>query len=326
MTTGDESGAAIGVGPRGGGRRTGIRLADRVAAASLLLVVLPITAAGQPPALRSQLTALVAKADGQVGVAIRDLANGDRLVINGDTRFPMQSVYKFPLALAVLHRVDRGEFSLGQVVHFDRSRLLPGTWSPIRDAHPDAAVDLPLADVLRYVVSDSDNNGCDALFRLVGGPPAVERYIRALGVREMAIAATEEEAHRDWQTQFRNWTRPDALADLLERFYRKRILSEKSQAFLWKLMVDTTTGPNRLKGLVPAGVVVGHKTGSSGKNDQGVSAAVNDAGILVLPNGRQIAIAVLISGARVADEESERVIADIARLAAEWGLAGGVPR
>jgi beta-lactamase class A len=138
----------------------------------------------------------------------------------------------------------------------------------------------------------------------------------------MAIAATEEEAHRDWQTQFRNWTRPDALADLLERFYRKRILSEKSQAFLWKLMVDTTTGPNRLKGLVPAGVVVGHKTGSSGKNDQGVSAAVNDAGILVLPGGRAVAVVVLVTGARAADEASERIIAGVGRLVAERALAG----
>ncbi len=298
--------------------------------ASLAIACLVLAPSGpsgaQVPTLRSQLAAVVAKADGRIGVAVRDLGTGDQLEINGGARFPMQSVYKFPLALDVLRRVDRGDLSLEQVIHIDREQLLPDTWSPIRDAHPNASVDLTLADLLRFVVSHSDNNGCDALFRLMGGPPAVERDLRSLGIRDIAIAATEEEMQRDWQVQFRNWARPEALVDLLDRFDRKGVLSEKSRALLWRLMVETTTGPNRLKGLLPPGVVVGHKTGTSGKNDKGVSAAVNDIGILVLPNGRHIAMAVLITGAAAPDEASERVIAELARLVAERARAGGAMR
>jgi beta-lactamase class A len=300
----------------------------KIASLAIVCLVLASSApsGAQVPTLRSQLAAVAAKADGRVGVAIRDLETGDRLAIDGRARFPMQSVYKFPLALAVMRRVDRGELSLDQVVHIGREQLLPGTWSPIRDAHPNASVDLTLADLLRFVVSQSDNNGCDALFRLMGGPPAVERDLRGLGIREIAMAATEEEMSRDWQVQFRNWARPEALVDLLDRFYRKTVLSEKSQAFLWRLMVETTTGPKRLKGRLPPGVSVGHKTGTSGKNDKGVSAAVNDIGILVLPNGRHIAIAVLITAATAPDEASERVIAELARLVADRALAGGAMR
>jgi beta-lactamase class A len=290
--------------------------------AMVCLVTGHAPAAGQMATLRNDISAVVSKADGVVGVALRDLDTGHALVINGRTRFPMQSVYKLPLALAVLHRVDRGELSLDQRVHIEKKQLLPDTWSPIRDAHPDADVDLTLAELLRYVVSQSDNNGCDALFRLMGGTRPVERYIHSLGIRDIAITATEEEMHRDWQVQFHNWARPEALVDLLARFHRKQVLSEKTGGFLWRLLVETTTGPNRLKGRLPPEVIVGHKTGTSGKNDKGVSAAVNDVGILVLPNGRQIAIAVLITGARVADESSERVMADIARLVADRGLAG----
>ena len=278
--------------------------------------------AAQDSTLEAQLAAITGRANGTVGVAVRDLGSGRQLTINNGVRFPMQSVFKFPLALAVLHRVEEGRLSLDQVVHIDRQQLLPDTWSPIRDAHPGSSVDLPLADLLRFVVSQSDNNGCDALFRLMGGTAVVDRYIHSLGIREIAIAATEEQMHSDWGTQFRNWVHPTALVDLLERFDRTRLLSEANQAFLWKLMVETTTGPNRLKGRLPQRVLVAHKTGTSGKNPSGVSAAVNDAGILVLPNGRRLAIAVLVTGATAPDEVSERVIADIARAVVDHVLAG----
>jgi beta-lactamase class A len=269
--------------------------------------------AGHAGALEREIAAIVGRSDGKVGVAVRDLQGGARVMVNATDPFPMQSVYKFPVALAVMQRVDRRELSLGQVVHIERRYLLPDTWSPIRDAHPDSDVDLTLADLLRFVVSQSDNNGCDALFRLMGGTGVVDHSVRSLGIRGISIAATEEEMHRDWEVQFRNWAHPAALADLLARFDGAGVLSEASRAFLWKLMVDTTTGPTRLKGRLPPHVVVAHKTGTSGKNEQGISAAVNDIGILVLPSGRRIAVAVLVSGAKAADEASERVIADIAR-------------
>src|SRR5512140_868329 len=107
--------------------------AAAIAACWLLAGCVPV--AVQDGALGAQLAGLVDRADGEVGVAVRDLDNGGQLAINGKTPFPMQSVFKFPLALAVLRRVDRRELSLEQVVHIEREQLLPDTWSPIRDAH-----------------------------------------------------------------------------------------------------------------------------------------------------------------------------------------------
>jgi beta-lactamase class A len=297
------------------------RLLKPLAAGLIALALLATdSAAGQDAALQRELAAIAARANAKVGVAVRDVRTGEQVAVNGRDHFPMQSVYKFPLALAVLHRVDRGELSLDHIVHIDRGELLPDTWSPIRDAHPGSDVDLTLAELLRFVVSESDNNGCDALFRLMGGTRAVDRDIRSLGVRGMAIAATEEEMHREWPVQFRNWAEPAALVDLLARFDDKGVLSEASRAFLWKLMVETTTGPNRLKGRLPPGLVVAHKTGSSGKNAQGISAAVNDAGIVVLPSGRRLAIAVFVTDAHAPDAASERVIADIARAVVDHAM------
>ena len=81
----------------------------------------------------------------------------------------MQSVYKYPLALAILNQVDKGIFSLEQKIHIKKEDLLPDTWSPLRKKYPDGNADITLDELLNITVSQSDNNGCDILFRLIGG-------------------------------------------------------------------------------------------------------------------------------------------------------------
>ena len=157
---------------------------------------LPAKKAPNQETLRLEVEAIARSIDGKLGVALMGLETGEIFLFNGGDRFPMQSVYKCPLAMAVLERVDKGRLSLGQVVHVAPADLLPDTWSPLRERYPAGNVDIALSELLRVTVSESDNNGCDILFRMLGGPPAVDAYVRGLGIKGMAIAATEEEMHR----------------------------------------------------------------------------------------------------------------------------------
>lgn len=271
--------------------------------------------------LRTRIEYIVGHADGNVGVAILGLENDDTLTINGDGRFPMQSVYKFPLALAVLSQVDKGILSLDQRIHIKKDGLLPNTWSPLRKKYPHGNVSITIDELLTYTVSESDNNGCDVLFRLIGGPETVNRYIHNLGVTNIAIAATEEEMHKDWMVQYSNWSSPAAMGQLLYMFYHDKILSTKSREYLWQLMSRTNTGPGRLKGLLPEGTIVAHKTGSSGANENGLVAATNDVGIVSLPNGKHLVIAVFVSNATTTEKACELIIAEIAK--ALWDTNSG---
>ena len=83
-------------------------------------------------------------------------------------------------------------------------------------------------------------------------------------------------------------------------------------------MVETTTGPKRLNGLLPKGTIVAHKTGSSGADDSGITAALNDIGIVTLPDGRKFAIAVFVSNSKENEETNERIIADISKMAWDY--------
>lgn len=276
-------------------------------------LVLALTAFGQLDSARTAINAVTAHATGLVGVAVIDLKSGDTLTVRNDVHFPMQSVYKFPLALAVLDQVDKGTMALDQTIHISKADLRPDTWSPLREAYPSGNVGLSLDSLLRYAVAQSDNNSCDILFRLLGGTEVVQRYIHSLGIEDISIVATEAEMHQEWDVQYRNWSSPLAMARLLQLFYSGGILSHHSRDYLWRVMASSGTGLKRIKGLLPAGTVVAHKTGSSGTNREGVAAATNDVGIIVFPDGRCVALAVFVSDSNALDEERDKVIAEIAR-------------
>lgn len=267
----------------------------------------------QTDSVRIKIGQIIEQAKGKVGVAAINLKTNDTLSINGTEHFPMQSVYKFPLALAVLDKIDKGELSPDQKTFVRKEELLPKTWSPLREKYPEGNVFVTLDEILSLTVSQSDNNGCDILFRLIGGPDVVNNYIHSLGIEDIAIVNTEEEMHNDWEAQYRNWSIPLAMARLLYKFYYDDFLTKKSKDYLWQIMINTSTGPKRIKGLLPEGTVVAHKTGSSGEDEKGMAPATNDVGILQMDDGSGFVIAVFVSDA-IADEETrDKVIAQISR-------------
>lgn len=271
-------------------------------------------------ALRQQLQRVAATTNGVLGVGVIDLSNGDTVSVNGQGHFPMQSVYKFHLALAVMSEIDKGKWTLDQKIKVAKKDLLPNTWSPLREKYPNGDVELPLREILEYTVAQSDNNGCDILFRLMGGTKVVDKYIKSIGINDVNIVGTEEEMHADDRVQFANWSTPRSAAKLLAVFFEKKILSKHSWDFVWNTMVSTTTGPRKIKGVLPANVTVAHKTGYSGVNKQGIIAATNDIGIMQLPNGKYVAIAVFLSNTPMPEAQCDRAIAEAAKVTWDYFL------
>lgn len=263
--------------------------------------------------LQAELERVVAGFAGTVGVVVRGVEGGDSAQLQAQAHLPMQSVYKFPLALAVLHAVDEGRLQLDQQLELRPADLLPNTWSPLRERYPQGNVRVSLREVLRCTVAESDNNGCDILFRLLGGPAAVQAYVHRLGVADLRIAATEEEMHRQEDVQFKNWATPLAMSELLVNFSRGHYLSAASHACLWQLLTTGPTGIQRLRAGVPAGTEVAHKTGTSGTNAAGLATATNDAGLLTLPNGRHVAVVVFIANSTASEADRESLIAAVSR-------------
>ena len=261
--------------------------------------------------LEESINALLETKDATIGVAILAGDSGESISINGDTHLPMQSVFKYHLALAVLDQVDQGNLSLSDEFKITLQDLNNELWSPIRKNYPDGA-NLTLAEILKFTIAYSDNVGCDVLIRMLGGPSVVEKYLHSNGITDIAIEYNEVDMQAVWERQYENWTTANEAVLALKKYYENKaeLLSEESHQFLWDTMKATGTGKDMIKGNLPEGTIVAHKTGSSGINDAGLIAARNNIGVVFLPDGNYFYLSVSTES----HTENKKIIADIAKL------------
>ncbi|MCP9766310.1 class A beta-lactamase, subclass A2 [Lacihabitans sp. LS3-19] len=285
----------------------------------ILFTFYSFCAVSQKPDLNKTISEILKSKNATVGVSIYDFSSKKSYGINQNEHYPMQSVFKLHIALTVLDLVDRDKLSLTQKVFISKERMQPDWYSPLRDKYPNGNIKLTLAEILKPTVSESDNVGCEVLLDLIGGPKVVDAYLKKIGMKDVQVKHNETVMQASWEPQFENYSSPNSAVELLMAIHKNKILSTKSRAFVQKLLLETSTGPKRIKGLLPKGIIVAHKTGTSGTNKQtGEMAAVNDIGLITLPNGNQFAIAIFVSKSKEKIETNEKIIAEIAKAAYDY--------
>ncbi len=267
--------------------------------------------------LRSKINTIISTKNATVGVSVKGIEDQDTLSINGNKEMPMLSVFKFHIALAVLNKVDQGKLKLNQKFFIKREELLPETWSPIREEYREGNMHLTLDQLLRYTVSHSDNNGCDILLRMVGGAPVVQKFINQQGIKDFTIRLNEQQMNT-FESYFVNTSTPLATTDLLEKLYKGKVLKKETTKYLYQIMVETSRGLTWMKAGLPAGTELAHRTGISGRNEQNIRAAMNDVGIVKLPNGKHFILSVYLKNINEEMKDTEKIIADIGTAVWEY--------
>lgn len=268
------------------------------------------------------------EAKGKVGVAAVVLETGEAAFLNAEDRYPMQSVYKLPISMAVMEQVRVGKLDLDEQVGVTKEDFVrPGMASSLRDKNPNGG-EFTIRELIRLALVESDGTASDVLLRVLGGASEVQSYLTQIGITDMKVINTEKEIGKDWQTQYENWSTPMASVELL-RWLDTSIESVKAEgkkdsergivfisAYDWVrgVMAVSVPGEKRLKGLLPKGRWVAHKTGTGGTQN-GITGATNDIGIVSLPNDNHLAIAVFVSESPADEKTREAVIAKIAKAA-----------
>jgi beta-lactamase class A len=282
-------------------------------------------------ALQIKVARIAADAQGTVSVSCLLPGTTLNCELHPHNHSPMQSMFKFPLALTVLHLADIGKLlqtqrpgesisiTLDRAVRFLPEDRIPHAYSPLQDRNPEANVDVSLRELIQLAAGESDNAATEMLLRIIGGPSVVQNYVRSLGITEFQLQDGEHGLYRDPTAQYRNWISPAAAVQLLELLVNNPPLSPATNAFLLQTLTASITGPNRLRGGLPPGAVLAHKTGTSGEHN-GKAEATNDIGLITLPDGRRLAIAVFVTDARASEAVRDRVIADIGRAAYDEAL------
>ncbi|WP_106915306.1 class A beta-lactamase [Chryseobacterium aurantiacum] len=265
--------------------------------------------------LKKIIESIIAGKKADVGVSIMETPKKEVIQINGSKFYPMLSTVKFHIALSVLHQIEKGELSLQQKIYIKKEELLENTWSPFQKEHPEGNIELTLEEAMKWMVSYSDNNLTDILLRLIGGPQTVQKFINS---KEFVIKNDEEGMHKDWDSQFINVTTPNEAIKLLEQFYNGKLLNKEHTKWLYTAMLNNASGAKRLKAHLPKNFKIAHRTGTSFTNDAGMTGAVNDFGIVELPEKKRIYIAVFVHNSYESFDNTEAIIADIAKATYDY--------
>lgn len=312
-----------------------------------------------PAALQARLDALHADYGEEVGVAVTDVAQGWTAGVDQDRPYPQQSVSKLWVAIAVMKAVDEGRIDPeANVVLTDADRSV--FFQPlVANIRGDGYV-TQMSALLRRALVQSDNAANDRLMREVGGPDGVAAALRDMGLTRVKVGAYERDLQAQtagliWQPDYGvGWNfqtararlpkadreaamdayladppdgaSPAGITDALASLSRGELLSQQSTATVLGLMRDARTGPRRLKGGLPPGWAIAHKTGT-GQDFQGASVGINDVGLLTAPDGHVYAVAVMMRQTRKAVPQRLEFMQAVTRaVAGHWADDAGEVR
>ncbi len=269
---------------------------------------------GQPRSFASDFEARLYNAadgsNGRIGVAVIDLGTGRTVSVLGDTPFPMASTSKIAVAATYLDGVDKGKWTLDDkfplMIPVGSARF-SGSKAPVR-----AGEMLTARRLIELALINSSNPATDALLAAVGGPAAVNRWIKTTGVEGMRIDRDIATLVRDdgefdpaRTVDLRDSATPVAMAQLLSGLFQGQWLSQRSRAFLLGTMERCVTGKRRMRALLPSDARIAHKTGT-------LNNTASDVGIIQAPDGHAYAVAIYVTGQGGKHNRDAR-IASIAR-------------
>lgn len=305
--------------------------------------------------LAKKIQAIEKKNNTIIGITAIHIEDNTKIAHNNNQRFFMASTIKVPIALAFLHRVDEKQESLNRVIKMDSKNSVPGSGS-LYHIFEKKKLNMSTQQILKHMLVNSDNSASDTILHAANGPKYVTQYMATLGLKNILVNRSILEMFLDtnhvdhallkqgarpvfsWQKLFNNvplsqkvssWqkfqndnrdtTTSDEMAKLLVKLQKNEVLSEASTKLVIKIMEECRTGRSRIKGLLPGGVKVAHKTGTWAiyeadylryPDSKKLFRFASDVGIITLPNNKgHVAIAVYVKSKSASDYPRSRSIA-----------------
>lgn len=278
-----------------------------------------VVSAGPRSPLAQRVAMIAEGSKGRIGVAAIDLSSGETVSVLGDQRFPLASTSKIAIAATFLEGVEQGRWRLDQrfpLLHPKASRAFSSSVAPVVEGQSLAAIDL-----IEQMITRSSNPATDALLRVVGGPKAVNAWMRRAGVRDFSIDRDIATLVRDdgefnpaQHIDKRDSATPNAMVQLLSGIYQGKLVSAESRRVILGAMGRTVTGKRRIRALIPGDARVLHKTGT-------LSGTASDIGFIETPDGHTLAIAIYVTGQGTKPARDAKIAAIARALYDGYGAA-----
>ncbi len=290
-------------------------------ACTLLAVGISGCAVETPMDLESRVRARINETDAEVvGVYYKNLATGDSLLIDADTRVHAASMMKVPVMIQLFRDAEAGISSL------DDSLIITKTFKSIVDGSPydlgapddsDTTLYARLGEsetvrqLTELMITVSSNLATNMLIEHVGAP-RVQATMRELGADSIAVLRGVEDI-KAYEAGLSNTTTARDLGVVFSAIAEGRAGSRESCREMVEILARQQFDQGIPAGL-PAGTRVAHKTGT-------ITEIRHDGGIVYVEDGPAFVLVVLTKG--IADPDvADGLIADISRIHFEHSAPG----
>lgn len=267
--------------------------------------------------LERQIIAFIDGKKALIGAAVLSGNQIDALV-NNDFRYPMLSVYKLHQAIAVCNYLQKNNLPLTAEINVSKDELHNNTYSPMMEKYKGKDFQISIAELLKYTIQLSDNNACDILFTHICSPSETDSFLRSIGINDFAIAATEDDMHQNLENCRLNWSYPLEAARLLYLLRNNAIIMDPYKSYLIELLLGCKTGAERLAKPLGTDCRIGHKTGTGDRDERGRIIGMNDAGFVILPDGKEYIIVVFVANSEEDERTTESIISGISGIVRQY--------
>jgi beta-lactamase class A len=252
------------------------------------------------------------------GIYVKALESGEEIAVDADRQMETMSTIKIPLMIEAFEQIKAGKFKLTDKYTFVEKDSEPGTGTIQR---LDYGAVMTVKDLITMMIIVSDNTATEVLFRMVGGPDAVNARMQALGLKTtramnvpskwfpaLRSAPTTEQFYRDGKFPF-GYSSPREMGRLLEMMERGTLVDKPSSDLMLRIMrgqLYRTRIPRYV-----TGYTIPHKTGDF------LPYVGDDVGMLEAP-GRTIILSVFTGNHFGSGEMLENAIGLVARDVAEY--------
>ena len=290
-------------------------------AASVIAASTALNAQQQPTPLqrvKASIERTTRSVNATWGIYVKSLETNEEIVIDADRQMETMSTIKIPLMVEALEQIKAGTFALTDKYTFVQADSQPGTGT-IQRLDPGAV--MTVKDLITMMIIVSDNTATEVLYRMVGGPEAVNRRMDALGLKNtramnipsrwfpsLRSAATTEQFYREGKYPF-GLTTPREMGQLLEMMERGTLVDKNSSDLMLRIMrgqLYRTRIPRYV-----TGYTIPHKTGDF------LPYVGDDVGMLEAP-GRTIIISVFTGNHFGSGEALENAIGLVAKEVADY--------
>ncbi|WP_070964184.1 class A beta-lactamase [Vibrio sonorensis] len=218
--------------------------------------------------LHQRLAEIESRVEGRIGIAFVDSATGFRWSYRGNETFPVLSTFK-PLACAkLLHDMDSGQLNHDQSAYIKRDDIVE--WSPVTKELTNSQISLISA--CEAALSMSDNTATNIVLNNIGGPDALNQFLRKVGDKSTRLDDLEPFINQVKERE--NTTTPVAMTNTMSHLFLGEGLSEGAQKTILGWMERNRVSMALLRSVLPYGWSIADRSGSGSKGSRGITALI----------------------------------------------------